>query len=291
MTTVPEPARRVFTDPISDSSRWEHFEPRAGDIVVATPPKSGTTWMQGILAMLISGDPETDAQTAFKSPWIDITVRDVAEVMARLAAQDHRRQVKTHSSFDCIPWWPELRYITVYRHPIDVHFSMRRHRANMSIEVGLDPMPDDSSESFRQFLDNETDHGGLPVILDHYRCTLAREGRENLVRFHYADMRRDLAGAVARVAAHVGISHPPALMARIVQAATFESMKANADRFTPSAGREFWRSDAGFFDSATSNKWEGRLTAEDLATYDARMDAALTPAERHWLEWGEDRSA
>ena len=291
MALIPELPRRTYVDGVSDSSRWAAFVPREGDIVVSTPPKSGTTWMQGILAMLIAGDPEVDAETSMRSPWIDITIRDLGEVIARLEAQDHRRQVKTHTPFDGIPYWSELRYVTVYRHPIDVHFSYRKHHANMARDVGQAAMPDEPSESFRDFLAETVDHRGLGAILDHYRCTLAREPRENLLRLHYADMLRDLPGAVARVAAHVGIGLPPDLLAAIAEAATFDRMKANAARFAPSAGQGFWKADAGFFDSATSGKWEGVLTREDLAAYDEAMDDALTPAERAWLEWGDARSA
>ena len=214
-----------------------------------------------------------------KSPWIDITIRDLGEVMARLEAQAHRRQVKTHTPFDGIPVWPQVRYVTVYRHPIDVHFSYRKHLANMARDVGQAPLSDDPSDSFREFLAEDVDHRGLGAILDHYRCTLAREQRENLVRLHYADMRRDLPGAVAALAA--------GLMAAIAEAATFAIMKANAARFTPSAGQGFWKADTGFFDSATSRKWEGVLTDDDLAAYDARMNAGLTVEERAWLEWGD----
>lgn len=129
MTIVPpEPALRDYKDTLTDSRRWGAFTPRDGDIVVSTPPKCGTTWTQAILAMLITGDPLVDAQTSMKSPWIDISFRDVAEVMARLEAQEHRRQVKTHTPFDGVPYWPQMRYITVYRHPIDVHFSFSKTR-------------------------------------------------------------------------------------------------------------------------------------------------------------------
>jgi aryl sulfotransferase len=55
-------------------------------------PKSGTTWLQGILAMLIAGDAEVDAQTSMKSAWIDINIRPVEDVMARLAASTTRRR-------------------------------------------------------------------------------------------------------------------------------------------------------------------------------------------------------
>jgi len=44
---------RVF-----DSSRWDGFELRPGDIIVATPPKCGTTWTQMICALLILQEPE-----------------------------------------------------------------------------------------------------------------------------------------------------------------------------------------------------------------------------------------
>ncbi len=287
MSATPEPPRRIYTDAVSDSSRWDAFVPRVGDIVVSTPPKSGTTWTQGILAMLIAGDPEVDAQTSMKSPWIDINIRDLDEVMARLAAQQHRRQVKTHTPFDGIPFWPQIRYVTVYRHPIDVHFSYGKHLANMARDVGQAPLSDNPSDSFREFLADDVNHEGLGSILDHYRCTLAREPRENLIRLHYADMLRDLPAAVASLAAHVGIALPTELMAAITEAATFASMKANAARFTPSAGQGFWKADAGFFDSATSRKWEGVLTDDDLAAYDARMNAGLTVEERAWLEWGD----
>jgi len=112
------------------------------------------------------------------------------------------------------------------------------------------------------------------------------QARENLVRLHYADMLRDLSDALARIAAHVAIPPPPEVMTTIVEAATFASMKSNAARFTPGAGPGYWKADAGFFDSASSNRWEGRLAADDLLAYDTRIVALLTPAERSWLEWG-----
>lgn len=37
---------RCYVTPVSDSSRWLGYKPRAGDIIVCTPPKCGTTWTQ-----------------------------------------------------------------------------------------------------------------------------------------------------------------------------------------------------------------------------------------------------
>ena len=180
----------------------------------------------------------------------------------------------------------ELRYITVYRHPIDVHFSFRKHTANMKKDIDAPSVPTDPSESFRQYLENEDDHASFFSIIDHYRCTLKHRHRENVLSLHYRDMLRDLGGTFDQIATHTGLNHPPDIMSKLVEAATFASMKSNAVRFAPSAGQDFWRNDAGFFDSASSNKWEGLLTDSDLAAYDKRISELLTPSERNWLEWG-----
>ena len=43
-----QPARREYRTWIIDSRRWQRFRPRPTDIVIATHPKCGTTWMQRI---------------------------------------------------------------------------------------------------------------------------------------------------------------------------------------------------------------------------------------------------
>jgi len=292
MLKAPRPASKKYLGKFSDAGRWDAFMPRVGDIVVATPPKSGTTWTQSILALLISGDPEIDAETSMKSPWIDFNVRELSEVMARLEAQDHRRQVKTHNPLDGIPLWPDLRYITVYRHPIDVYFSFRKHAWNQNEAISREFFPDeyfseDPSDGFRVFLEGDyVEAASLKSIVDHYRCTLDQEPSENIIRLHYADMLRDLSGTFEKIAVHTGIATPPDVMVKLVEAATFDNMKANAHRFAPSAGQGNWKNDAEFFHSASSNKWVGKLSEVELSAYDARMSDLATPEERCWLEFG-----
>ena len=133
MIGTPAEPTADYIDSHADSRVWKHFRPRAGDIVVATPPKSGTTWMQAIVALLLSGDPTINVNPSHNAPWID-AASDVDEVMARIEAQNGRRHFKTHTPFDGIPAWPGLKYICVYRHPLDVFFSWRKHERNMTFE-------------------------------------------------------------------------------------------------------------------------------------------------------------
>jgi aryl sulfotransferase len=285
---------RIYDGMVTDSRRWARFASRPGDVFICTPPKSGTTWAQSICALLIFGDPGVDAGISIKSPWIDNRFRDIDEVTARLEAQTHRRYLKTHTPLDGIPFFADGTYLVVYRHPLDVHFSMRRHAANMSFDALDRYYPEDISQGFRMFLEGapdgpDYDAPSLAGIVHHYRTFRAAAERPNVHLFHYADMTRDPAGAIARMARTLGIAHPADLLAQLVQAASFGNMKANADRFAPSAREGFWKSDAAFFDSATSRKWEGRLRADELAAYDARMDRLLAREERRWLEHGGTR--
>ena len=36
-----------------NNDRWQTFSARAGDIIISSPPKCGTTWMQTMCALLI----------------------------------------------------------------------------------------------------------------------------------------------------------------------------------------------------------------------------------------------
>lgn len=287
MLSSPLKPKRRYAGKIADPSRWYEFAARPGDIVVSTPPKSGTTWTQGIVALLLSGDPGVDAAISQNAPWIDVTDADQDSRMAALNSQTGRRQVKTHTPLDGIPLWSELRYISVFRHPIDVHFSFRRHVENMTEDVLGYIYPHDVQEGFRIFLEGDhRDGASLTSIIDHFRSALGSADFENVLCLHYKDMTSDLEVSVNQIANHLSIDHPAGLMDDLIEAARFGNMKKNAERFAVSAREGFWRKDSDFFDSGTSGKWIGVLTDADLAAYDARMSDLLTEHERGWLENG-----
>src|SRR5260221_12941970 len=55
---------------IADSARWEGFALREGDIIISTPPKCGTTWVQMICALLIFQTPDLPKPIDQISPWL-----------------------------------------------------------------------------------------------------------------------------------------------------------------------------------------------------------------------------
>jgi hypothetical protein len=59
----------------ADSGRWDRFEFRPGDIVISSPPRSGTTWTQMLCALLVFGGPDFPAPLERVSPWLDQQTR------------------------------------------------------------------------------------------------------------------------------------------------------------------------------------------------------------------------
>ena len=123
---------------VYDSSRWDGFELRPGDIIISTPPKCGTTWTQMISALLVLQEPELPLPLDSLSPWIDMMTRARTEVFSDLAAQTHRRFIKTHTPLDGIPNDPTVTYICVGRDPRDVALSMDHHIDNMDFGAFLE---------------------------------------------------------------------------------------------------------------------------------------------------------
>lgn len=285
--------RQLYLGPLTDNRRWDRVVIRPDDVIVVTPPKCGTTWMQTIIALLFSGDPEVETELSIRMPWVDIRLRDLEEVVERLDGMTHRRSMKSHTPMDGLPLDDHAQYICVFRHPLDAHLSNRRHMHNMPITFYSHWFPEDDPDgiAFRRFLDGgpegfDMDAMPLAHILRHYKAAIAMANRPNVTLFHFADMARDLEGVFAKVSDLLDISHSAETMAQLVRAATFNNMKANAERFAPSGGKGFFKSDSAFFHSGSNGQWAGVLSDDEIARYDTMMAASLTPEERAWLEYG-----
>src|SRR6478672_8065548 len=112
-----------------DSTIWNDLEFRDDDIIIATYAKSGTTWMQQIIAQMLYG-PDAELEVAEMSPWLDLRVPPKEVKLPAVEAQAHRRFLKTHLPVDALVFSERAKYIYLARDGRDVIWSMFNHHAN-----------------------------------------------------------------------------------------------------------------------------------------------------------------
>jgi aryl sulfotransferase len=300
-----------YQSPEEDSGRWLDFPFRDGDIVISTRSKTGTTWVQTICALLIFQNPEFPAPIAQLSPWLDHLVAPRDEVFARLAAQQHRRFIKTHTPLDGIPLDPRATYIVTGRHPLDTAVSLYHQgdnidRAKVRALTGA-PEPAQPRPPRKPLHDwllayisgdaapwivrthPREDLDSLPGLMWHLSDAWARRREPNVMLVHYDYLSADLAGQMRRIAGRLGISVPDPVWPALVQAATFEAMRSSADRLIPSAG--VLKSNAAFFRRGTSGAGREVLSDEEIAAYHARVARLASPGMLGWLHSPGQRPA
>jgi len=212
-------AVRRYQGTLYDSNRWDGFELRPGDIIIAAPPKCGTTWTQMICALLILQEPELTLPLDTLSPWIDMVTRARTEVFADLQAQSHRRFIKTHTPLDGVPLDARATYIVVARHPLDMAVSLYHHSANIDRARmrQLTGQPGSLYEasprpSLREWVlrwigavvSPRDELDSLPGVMLHLSDAWARRTRPGVVLVRYDDLSADLEGEMRRLAELLG---------------------------------------------------------------------------------------
>lgn len=293
---MPEAPVRYQSDD-EDSARWLGFPFRSGDIVISTRSKSGTTWMQMICALLVFQTPKLPAPLVELSPWVDWLTQPRDQVLAGLTDQQHRRFVKTHTPLDGLPIDPHATYIVVARHPLDsavslYHQSNNIDRARLRELTGQPeptrpPRPRPSLHDWLiAWIDREADPSdeldSLPGVMWHLSDAWSRRAEPNVVLVHYDDLIADLDAEMRRLASLLGVAVPRALWPDLVQAATFDEMRANARRTVPSRDGVL-KDTAAFFRRGTSGAGREVLSNDELEHYYARTSSMAPASLLQWL--------
>jgi hypothetical protein len=297
-----EPVR--YRTLIADSDRWRRLEHRAGDIVISTPPKAGTTLTQMLCALLIFGDPPFPASIDSLSPWLDMLTRSEADVLSSLDAQQHRRFIKTHTPLDGLPLRDDVVYLVVARDPRDVMVSWEHHEANIDLglllsaradAVGLDdlagveipPPPDpDLAVRFSVFIDDERldSHApSLASVLHHYDTGWQRRHQLNVHLLHYGDLRHDLVTQMAMLADALGVEVTTDRLAELASHASIDAMRERASEFGPEMDRNIYTDQRRFFRTGGVGEWRTFTTPELDARYERRVADLVAPDLAAWV--------
>jgi aryl sulfotransferase len=287
---------RELQSRLFDSTIWDDFRFREDDIVIATYPKAGTTWMQQIVAQLLfDGDPAIVVGRL--SPWVEMRLPPKAEKLAMLEAQTHRRFVKTHLPLDALVFSPQARYVYVARDGRDVAWSYHHHLHNTTqafrdrfnnLPGGVGPPLVAPSPDVRLFWRRWLEDGGVGAqsFWVHLRTWWVIRDLSNVLLVHYARLKADLPGEMRRVAAFLNIPIDEARWDAIMEHCSFDWMKANANR-TAISTVSAWDEPETFFHRGVNGRWAETLAPEEIVAYEARAVHELGEDCARWLATGQ----
>lgn len=291
-----------------DSRRWEHFIPRDDDIVISSSYKAGTTWMQEIVRQLVFwGQADQSWRTVpvnEMSPWLDRCTLPLEPLLDRLAAQPHRRFIKTHLALDGLPFYTQVKYIVLGRDPRDVFMSFWNHYSNYTayaydsrnhlpglVGPPLPICPPDLHTCWRNWITRgwfAWESEGYPFWgnMHHTQSWWNYRHLENILFVHYNDLLNDLPNEIRRIADFLGRAISGEAVTAIIPALSLEAMRRNGQATLPGS-TTLWKDGAQtFFFKGTNGRWQGVLSHEELALYEEKAARVLTPDCRAWLEQG-----
>lgn len=285
-----------------EGSRWLRYRPRAGDIIVSTSYKAGTTWVQTIVANLLFQDGVFPAPIGVMSPWLEMRLRSADQDFAQLESQTHRRSIKTHLPLSGIPYHADVKYVIVARDGRDVFMSMLNHHSNYTPQilevlknfdaVAGGPFPfelGDPRSWFRNWATRGTfewEQDGYPYWSHFYHFQSWWDYRRlpNIYFVHFANLLTDPAREVRRLADYLGVAIDEALFPQILERISFASMRENFANIEPMAD-VLWKEGAKtFMNKGTNGRWRDVLGPDELALYDAAVARSLSADAARWME-------
>ncbi|HKD48923.1 MAG TPA: sulfotransferase domain-containing protein [Rhizomicrobium sp.] len=294
MNVTPQKTRELHNHHF-DSTIWNDFRFRDDDIVISTYAKSGTTWTQQIVGQLLFGG-KPGIPVAEMSPWLDLRVPPKAVKLPLVEAQTHRRFIKTHLPVDALVFSPRAKYLYIGRDGRDVVWSLYNHHV-MANEKWYDalnntpgrvgpPIEKPCADIRRYFLD-WLERDGYPFwsFWENVKSWWEIRGLPNVMLVHFADLKRDMAGQIRRIAGFLDIDVDEEAWPQILEHCSFDYMRSHAE--TVPLGGVLWEGGAKtFVHKGVNGRWKDVLTAQDNLRYETMAREKLGEECAKWLATG-----
>ncbi|XP_041819107.1 sulfotransferase 2B1-like [Chelmon rostratus] len=244
---------------------FEEFSFRSDDIIIVTYPKSGTTWMQEIVPLIMSGGDPASVETLpnwRRVPWLEVQ----QSCTLNLEQRPSPRMLATHCHYNIMPpsfFEAKPKVIYVMRNPKDVFTSSFHYYRMASYLVNPGPQ----SEFLHKFLEGKVNFGSW---FDHVKSWLNAEDKERIMYISYEEMIMDLKDSVSRIAQFLEKTLDAEVMEKIAERCLFKNMKLNKMSNYSAAPREFMdQTKSEFLRKGVAGDWKNQLTVAEAECFDA----------------------
>lgn len=213
------------------------FETRDDDVFVCTYVKSGTTWTQQIISLLLNkGDQSTKNYTEVV-PWLESLTFSGAKdkpaasqheaqnwTLDLLRSTPQRRFMKSHANLKGLPVGAAkgLKVIYVARNPKDVCVSLLHHVLNKQGNA----FGGDFSDMLACFVKGKCENGSwFNHVLEWWEA--AQADPEHVMFLCYEDMLADPQAHIQKIADFTGIDCTPEILAKTLAGSTISAMRTN----------------------------------------------------------------
>jgi len=234
------------------------YHTRPEDIIIASYPKSGTTWVQMILLQLLTdGSMDGISHLNTFAPYLEDALR-----AGWRTRQTGGRIIKTHASYRDVPKGCG-HYIYALRDGRDVIVSyFHHHRRNGYVKA--------FPEFFEQFMKGSVAFGNW---FDHVARWRENSRDLSILYVAFEKMTADLEPVVREIAAFCDIPIREADMPRILRNCSFDFMRANEAKLDI---RSHWRvqippEDDHFIRKGRNGQWVECFDQAMLGAFDARL--------------------
>ncbi|XP_043541905.1 sulfotransferase 1C2-like isoform X2 [Chiloscyllium plagiosum] len=219
----------VFPDWVADNwSLVETFQAKAGDVLIATYPKAGSTWIQEIVDLInCDADAEVCKQTPVynRIPFLDFFPGQYKfpNGIEQIEKMEPPRIYKTHLPFQLVPksvWEQDCKVIVVARNAKDnvvSYFHFHRMSQNM-------PQPGTWQEFLRNFMEGQVSWGSW---YDHVKGWWEAKEKHRILFLFYEDMKENPRREIQKVARFMGKVLEDDALEKIVHLSSFKVMRDN----------------------------------------------------------------